>query len=182
MSLSGNAANHLCQPQPLLLVVMGVSGTGKTTLASEFARRHGFTFLDADSLHSDQSIVQMSQGIPLTEAQRAPWIQRIQNQLCKNHAHNKNCILAYSGLKQQHRKVIFGAYPRRAGVLLDADRRLILQRMQARPGHFMSPTLLDSQIADMEPFTTDEPLLQLDSADSSESLLTQLQCFVNQLS
>jgi gluconokinase len=181
MSPSGVDPNHQPKPEPLLLVVMGVSGTGKSTLAGEFALRYGFTFLDADSLHSDQSIVQMSQGIPLTEAQRSPWIQRICQQLRDNHRQNKNCILAYSGLKQHHRDLIFGTYPKRAGVLLDTERWLILQRMEDRRGHFMSPQLLDSQLAEMEPFAADEPLLELDSGASPESLLNQLRDFVEQL-
>ena len=81
MSSLENLAQH--KLQPLLVVVMGVSGTGKSTLANEIAKRSGLIYLDADSFHSAEAIAQMSQGIPLTDAQRAPWIERIYNQLCE---------------------------------------------------------------------------------------------------
>lgn len=169
------------KPSPLLLVIMGVSGSGKTTLASEYAKRHQFTFLDADSLHSDQAIQQMSQGIPLTNEQRLPWIQRIHNQLCHFEAENKNCILAYSGLKQAHRKVVFSAYTHRAGVLLRADKVLIMQRLATRSDHFMPPQLLDSQLNEMEPLDEREPLIILNSADAVAVLMDQLHHFVTTL-
>ena len=171
----------ITKPSPLLLVIMGVSGSGKTTLASEYAKRHQFTFLDADALHSDQAIQQMSQGIPLNNEQRLPWIQRIHNQLCHFEAENKNCILAYSGLKQAHREVVFSAYTHRAGVLLSADKGLIMQRLATRSEHFMPPQLLDSQLNEMEPLNEKEPLLALNSADTVEVLLDKLERFVSKI-
>jgi len=164
--------------QPLLVVIMGVSGTGKSTLANEFATGYGFTFLDADSLHSQGAVEQMSRGVPLTDAQRAPWIQRIYSQLCQYQSQNQSCILAYSGLKQHHRKVIFSSYRNRLGVLLNAEESLITERLAQRSDHFMSPELLSSQIAEMEPFEDKIPLLKLDSADSVEQLLLQLANFI----
>jgi gluconokinase len=179
MSLSEKALES--RSQPLLLVVMGVSGTGKSTLANEFARQSGFIYLDADSLHSENAIEQMSRGIPLTDGQRGPWIQRIYRQLCEYQAQNKSCILAYSGLKQQHRKVIFSAYRDRAGVLLHGEQGLIIERLEKRSDHFMSPQLLGSQIAEMEPFDQQVPLLKLDLAGSVEQLLLQMLSFTASL-
>lgn len=179
MSLLKKPSKLELMAEPLLLVVMGVSGTGKSTLASEFARRHQFTFLDADSLHSEQAIKQMSQGIPLTDDQRSPWVQRIYTRLSESQKNNKNCVLAYSGLKQAHREVIFSSYRNRAGVLLSADQQLIMARLAKRSDHFMSPQLLGSQLADMEPFDKKEPLLQLSSAERVEHLLQQLESFVS---
>ena len=172
MSLSEKSLES--RPQPLLLVVMGVSGTGKSTLANEFAKQSGCIYLDADSLHSEDAIEQMSRGIPLTDRQRAPWIQRIYRQLCDYEAQNKSCVLAYSGLKQQHRKVIFSAYRNRAGVLLHGEEELINERLAKRSDHFMSPQLLGSQIAAMEPFDQEVPLLKLDVASSLEQLFLQV--------
>jgi gluconokinase len=101
-------ANRIQEKQsPLLVVVMGVSGSGKTTLATEIANTFDITFLDADSLHSQVAIQQMSQGIALTDEQRAPWIERIYRQLNQFETQGKSCALAYSGLKQQHRQLIF---------------------------------------------------------------------------
>jgi len=135
---------------PLLVVVMGVSGCGKSTLAQAIANHLAIAFLDADSFHSEDAIKQMSQGIPLTDEQRAPWIARLCKHLRELALQNRSCVLAYSGLKQQHRQLIFGSYHRAVGVLLDADPVLIAQRLGNRGGHFMSPKLLSSQVASME--------------------------------
>lgn len=164
--------------QPLLLVVMGVSGVGKSTIATEVAKRSGFIFLDADDLHSDEAIAQMSQGIPLTDKQREPWIQRIYRQLCDYRSDNANCILAYSGLKQQHREIIFSSYQHRAGVLLTAGEQVINKRLANRREHFMSPQLLSSQIADMEPFDENVPLLVCDVTATVSQLVAEVEGFV----
>ena len=169
------------QRQPLLVVIMGVSGTGKSTLAREIAKGFGLTFIDADSFHSAEAIAQMSQGIPLSDAQRAPWIERIHSRLCQYQSANKSCVLAYSGLKQHHREVIFSAYENTVGVLLSADQKLITERLAQRTDHFMSPHLLSSQIAEMEAFGNEIQLLRLDTADSVEQLLVQFDQFMSLL-
>ena len=97
--------------------------------------------------------------------------------LCKNNAKNQNCILAYSGLKQRHGKVIFSSYSNRAGVLLHAEQKLIIKRLTQRHDHFMSPQLLSSQIAEMESFENDIPMLKLNTVESAEELLTQVESF-----
>lgn len=164
--------------KPLLMVVMGVSGTGKSTLASEISRLSGAIFLDADSLHAEDAILQMSQGIPLTDAQRSPWIQSIYGQLCQYQSQHKSCVLAYSGLKRQHRKLLFSAYRNRLGIVLNAEQALIAERLAKRTEHFMSPQLLSSQIAEMEPFDDEVPLLKLDVSNSVEALLLQAVHFI----
>ena len=158
---------------PLLVVVMGVSGTGKSTLAREIAEHLELHFLDADALHSDTAIQQMSQGIPLSDEQRAPWIARICRQLRQFESQLQGCVLAYSGLKQGHRELIFDCYPKSLGILLKADADLITQRLQARSNHFMSAQLLSSQIAAMEPLHSKMAhlILTLDPADSVQRLL-----------
>ncbi len=137
--------------------------------------------IDADSFHSDEAIAQMSQGIPLSDAQRAPWVERIHSQLCQHQSANKSSALAYSGLKQHHREVIFSAYENTAGVLLSADQKLITGRLAQRTDHFMSPHLRSSQIAEMDPFGTEIQLLRLDTADSVEQLLVQFDQFMSLL-
>ena len=89
---------------PILVVVMGVSGCGKSTLAQEIANHYKINFLDADAFHSKDAMKQMSDGIPLTDEQRAPWIERICRQLNYFELKNISCVLAYTGLKKQHRK------------------------------------------------------------------------------
>ena len=160
---------------PILVVVMGVSGCGKSTLAEKLANHFDITFLDADSFHSEEAIKQMSEGIPLTDEQRAPWIARICRQLTHYELQNQCCVLAYSGLKQKHRQLIFGSYHRAVGILLNADQVLIAQRLADRAGHFMSPKLLSSQISSMEPINEKTveniELLTLSAAESVEITL-----------
>jgi gluconokinase len=179
MMLSENAQKPNIKLEPLLIVVMGVSGTGKSTLANAFSQRYQFTYVDADTFHSEQAIQQMTQGVPLTNTQRGPWIDRIYKQLRIYQQQHKNCILAYSGLKKAHRKVIFSSYSNRLGVLLNADTRLITERFNQRPDHFMSSKLLDNQFAEMEPFDNNEPILNLDINYSVDELVKQLQTCIS---
>jgi len=158
---------------------MGVSGTGKTTLATEIANTLDMTFFDADSLHSQAAIQQMSQGIALTDEQRIPWIERICSQLNQFETQGKSCVLAYSGLKRQHRQLIFSSYHHTYGILLNADQAIIEKRLQARKNHFMSPRLLSSQIDAMEPFVNEITLLNLSLNKTLESLLLQSVSFIN---
>jgi len=154
---------------------MGVSGSGKTTIAQEIASQLDIVFLDADFFHSEAAIKQMSQGTPLTDEQRKPWIERICIKLSQLELNGESCVLAYSGLKQQHRQLIFGSYPRSFGILLNADQTLIVQRMADRKGHFMPPQLLDSQMAAMEPVNEnmDEKirLLTISATEPIDSML-----------
>jgi len=135
--------------------------------------------VDADSFHSEQSIQQMSKGIPLTNKQRLPWIKRISEQLSLYRQQNINCILAYSGLKKAHRDVIFSAYSNRIAVLLNADEKLITERINQRSDHFMSSKLLGNQLAEMEAFDNNEPILNLDINHSVDELVKQLRSFIS---
>ncbi|MCW8832450.1 MAG: gluconokinase, GntK/IdnK-type [Colwellia sp.] len=180
LSNSENKNEHL----PMLVVVMGVSGCGKSTLAQAIANHLELTFLDADSFHNLDAIKQMSAGIPLTDEQRAPWIERICKQLHRFELQKKSCVLAYSGLKQQHRQLIFGSYRHTVGVLLEADQTLIAKRMADRGEHFMSPQLLSSQIASMEPINENSleyiELLKLNAAESIDNSLLKSIDFIGE--
>jgi gluconokinase len=161
--------------QPVLVVVMGVSGSGKSTLAEQIANQLEFTFLDADNFHSIDAVKQMSQGIALTDAQRQPWIERICQQLSHFELLNKSCVLAYSGLRQKHRQLIFSSYPYVVGILINAEQALLAQRLSNRKAHFMSPQLLTSQITSMEDIKPSEQinLLTLNAAEPVEQLLSE---------
>jgi gluconokinase len=166
--------------RPFLLVVMGVSGTGKSTLADAVAEHFAINFLDADSLHSTEAKQQMSQGIALTDQQRDPWIARICEHLKHFQTQGESCVLAYSGLKKTHRKLIFDCYQHSLGILLKADKTIIAKRLQSRAEHFMSPQLLDSQMAAMEDFDNEIILLELDLRHSLEQHLAASVSLINQ--
>jgi gluconokinase len=171
-----------CTEPAMLVVVMGVSGSGKTTLAIEIARYFNMRFLDADGFHSEAAIKQMSKGIALSDAQRAPWIQRICRRLREMNAMGTGCVLAYSGLRKAHRQAIFGAYNKVVGVMLNADQTLIEQRLRGRSEHFMPAKLLNSQIASMEPFDEDRPCITLNAAEQPDALLLHCVDFIETLS
>lgn len=142
--------------QPLLVVVMGVSGSGKTTVARALADAWGATFLDADDFHSEQARARMAGGQPLTDDMRRPWVERIAVDLRRRVDAGERVALAFSGLRRQHRQMLRDAGLPLRFVFLHGGRDLIAGRMRARSGHYMPVSLLDSQFATLEP-PQDEP-------------------------
>ncbi|WP_193725973.1 gluconokinase [Xanthomonas arboricola] len=142
---------------PLAIVVMGVSGSGKTTIAQALAAHYGYRFLDADDYHSVAARAQMAAGQPLTDAMRLPWVELLAATLRDCVHAGASVVLAFSGLRGTHRQLL-----RRSGipirfVFLHAAPHVIAARLSARAGHFMPPSLLDSQLQTLE--------LPLDEAD-----------------
>ncbi|NIK41522.1 gluconokinase [Xanthomonas arboricola] len=142
---------------PLAIVVMGVSGSGKTTIAQALAAHYGYRFLDADDYHSVAARAQMAAGQPLTDAMRLPWVELLAATLRDCVQAGESVVLAFSGLRGTHRELL-----RRSGiplrfVFLHAAPHVIAARLSARAGHFMPASLLDSQLQTLE--------LPLDEAD-----------------
>ncbi|MBB3850561.1 gluconokinase [Xanthomonas arboricola] len=142
---------------PLAIVVMGVSGSGKTTIAQALAAHYGYRFLDADDYHSVAARAQMAAGQPLTDAVRLPWVELLAATLRDCVQAGESVVLAFSGLRGTHRQLL-----RRSGipirfVFLHAAPHVIAARLSARAGHFMPASLLDSQLQTLE--------LPLDEAD-----------------
>ena len=133
-----------------LIIIMGVSGSGKSTLAKVLADAYGYEYLDGDNFHSAESRSLMSQGIPLTDENRAPWVAAIKQRLQDNANHLTHTILAFSGLKRKHRDELRAAGLKTLFLYLDGAKEIIQDRINNRKGHFMAPTLLDSQFASME--------------------------------
>ncbi|MDE8667633.1 gluconokinase [Pseudarthrobacter sp. H3Y2-7] len=144
------------QYQATHLVVMGVAGSGKSTIAAALSRQLGWACAEADEFHPRSNISKMTQGIPLEDGDRWPWLQEIQDWMTTQAAAGTSTVLTCSALKQTYRELLSGADGRVLFIHLDGGAELISQRMQGREGHFMPPTLLPSQLATLEPLTTGE--------------------------
>jgi gluconokinase len=163
---------------PSVLVLMGVSGCGKSTTGALLAGRLSWPFRDADSFHPPQNIDKMSRGTPLSDADRAPWLQAIAAWIDARLAAGAQGIVSCSALKRAYRDAILGSREGVRLVFLKGEKALIAQRMAARLDHFMPPALLDSQFATLEEPTADErPLVVPVAAQPGEvveSILREL--------
>ncbi|MGH7554364.1 MAG: gluconokinase [Longimicrobiales bacterium] len=135
----------------MLILIMGVSGAGKSTVGSALARELGWVFLDADEFHPAANIAKMAAGQPLDEADRQPWLAALRQRLAFHDRREENVVLACSALKEAHRAQLTGAVADAAVVFLAADPELIDDRLARRTGHFMSPKLAESQFDALEP-------------------------------
>jgi|HubBroStandDraft_2_1064218.scaffolds.fasta_scaffold00752_7 gluconokinase len=133
----------------MILLVMGVAGSGKTTIASELARRLNWIFLDADDFHSAANREKMRLGIHLADEDRIPWLDAIHAELEKLNAAGKNEVLGCSALSEAYRQRLLGNLPAKI-VYLQGSRELIQQRLQQRHGHFAGTAILDDQFATLE--------------------------------
>lgn len=135
--------------RPLIIIVMGVSGSGKTTIGSRLATALGGRFIEGDLLHPPGNIEKMKRGIPLTDADRAPWLMAIRSRLLEAAAGNEDVVVACSALKESYRAKL-GAGLRISWVYLQGPESLIRKRMLRRTGHFMPIELLSGQMAELE--------------------------------
>ncbi|MEY2782765.1 MAG: Thermoresistant gluconokinase [Pseudomonadota bacterium] len=141
-------------PSPLRLIVMGVSGCGKSTMATALAAQLGLDMVDGDDLHLTESVAKMRSGIALDDADRWPWLDRIGDYLSTPHAQGR--VVACSALKRAYRDRIRAQAGDVCFVFLDGDFSLIEKRMRQRVGHYMQPGLLDSQFRTLEKPQADE--------------------------
>lgn len=139
------------------IVMMGVSGSGKTTVGEALAARLGVPFRDADEFHPRSNVEKMSAGIPLTDADRWPWLDAI-GLAIHDTPPGEGIVVSCSALKRVYRERILKTAARPVTfVHLDGPHALLAERMAGRKGHFMPPSLLDSQLATLEPLAADEP-------------------------
>ena len=148
--------------KPIIVVVTGVSGSGKSTVAALLAAALGCQFQEGDDLHPPENVEKMRSGTPLTDADRMPWLRKIAAEIDGWRARGECGVLTCSALKRCYRDIIIGDRRDVVLVYLKGSRELIHQRMVARHGHFMPVALLDSQFATLEAPTPDEHPIVVD--------------------
>jgi gluconokinase len=141
---------------PSIAIVMGVSGAGKTTVGECLAKRLGWEFIEGDRLHPPANVAKMQRGQPLTDADRAPWLAAIAAAIDMVQPRGARAVVACSALKRAYRQRLVGGRNAVRLVYLDGSPELIARRIAARRGHFMPPSLLESQFAALEPPGPDE--------------------------
>ncbi|MFF2844425.1 gluconokinase, GntK/IdnK-type [Paenarthrobacter sp. NPDC057981] len=154
--------------KPLHVVVMGVAGCGKSTVGAALAQRLGAEFLDGDALHPQSNIDKMAAGTPLNDDDRAPWLAEIGRRFSASDA---SLVIACSALKRAYRDIIRGGGESVVFVHLHGARELLSERMNSRPGHFMPPSLLDSQLATLEHLHADEAGVVVDIETPVEQIV-----------
>jgi len=153
-----------------LLVVMGVSGSGKTTVGAALAQRLRLPFADADDFHSEANVAKMSAGIPLTDDDRLPWLRAIGAWLALNV--EGGGVVSCSALRRSYRNVLREAAPDVAFVHLHGDPDVVRRRVAGRPGHFMPESLVASQFDTLEPLDADERGIVLDLDSPVDDLVS----------
>jgi len=154
----------------MIVIVMGTTGSGKTTIGSLLAERLRWEFADADDFHPAANVEKMKHGIPLTDADRMPWLEALRDKIVQWHSESRNVVLACSALKQSYRDELRASSDVRF-VYLKGSYELFSQRVLARKGHFAKQDLLASQFADLEEPTD---AITIDARESPEEMVTEI--------
>ncbi len=148
--------------KPSVLVLAGVSGCGKSTVAAILASRLGWPFEEGDALHPQANIEKMAAGHPLTDADRWPWLAKVADWIDERLDAGENGVITCSALKRSYRELINRRATGLSFVFLAGSKETIAARLAARQDHFMRASLLDSQFADLEEPAADEPAIRVD--------------------
>lgn len=149
------------------IVVMGVSGSGKSSVGAAFAAALDLPFSDADDLHPPANVAKMAAGTPLTDEDRWPWLDDVGTRLAEGRGH----VVACSALREAYRDRLRAAVPDAWFLLLDPSRETLVERMRGRAGHFMPVSLLDSQLATLEPLSPHEAGLRTEAQTPPDAIV-----------
>ena len=158
----------------MIVVVMGVSGSGKTTISVSLADTLGYQFEDGDDLHPPENVEKMHRGMPLTDADRMPWLDKVAEKIDRWRAQRQSGVLACSALKRSYRDIIIGDRPGVRLVYLKGSPDLIRRRLVTRRGHFMPASLLESQLASLEEPTPDEHPITVEVAGAPTEIVAKI--------
>lgn len=135
----------------MIVIMAGVSGSGKSTIGALMAAQLGWTFEDGDALHPVANVAKMTAGVPLTDADRWPWLAALGGWMDRQTAAGRSAVVACSALKRSYRDRLTHGRPGVRVVILEVDKAVLTARLAARHGHFFPPRLLASQLAELEP-------------------------------
>jgi gluconokinase len=156
----------------MIVVLMGVSGVGKTTVGERLAGELGWTFVEADEFHPPDNVEKMRGGTPLTDDDRRPWLRALRGRIGEACGRGENIVLACSALKADYREYLEKGCPTNVRyVYLRGSAELVRRRLEGRKGHFMNPVLLESQFETLEPPEGD---IQVDAAPPPEEIAAEI--------
>lgn len=158
----------------LSIIVMGVSGSGKSTIGLLLAKRLGAGFYDGDRLHPDSNIAKMTAGRSLTDEERLPWLTAVGEHLADARATGISGIIACSALKRDYRNMLREHVPELFVVFLDGPKDIISERIAARTHDFMPPSLLDSQFESLQPLEPDERGIRIDVSNTPDQIVDEI--------
>jgi gluconokinase len=153
---------------------MGVSGSGKSTIGGAFARGLGVEFVEGDAYHPPENVKRMAAGIPLTDADRAGWLQALAVQIRTAKQAGKGLVVACSALKRSYRDILRAAADDVRFIFLRGSKDLLAERLASRSGHFMPAALLDSQLATLEAPETDERAWVCEISETPHAIVKDL--------
>ncbi len=159
---------------PRIAVMMGVSGSGKTTIGQALAERLGWTFQEGDDLHPAANIAKMKAGVPLSDADRAPWLATVEAWIAGELRRGRSGVITCSALKRAYRDQIVGGRANVRLVFLKGDPGLIAERLAHRRGHFMPASLLGSQFADLQAPADSEHAITVDISQPLDVTVAQI--------
>ena len=161
-------------PLTTSIVVMGASGSGKSTIATLLVARLGWDFAEGDDFHPPANVEKMRSGHPLDDEDRWPWLRRLADWIGEHERAGKSVVVTCSALKRTYRDLLCEGHPSVWFAHVAADPELIRERMERRTGHYMPASLLDSQLAALEPLQPDEPGVTISGVDPPEIVVDEL--------